>query len=360
MKHAPLEVHFLLLPEFSFLGFMCAVDPLRIANHFREGSYKWHILSTDGGPVVATNGMVLQSNGSFLDVKKASLVFVMSGFNTHLYYREAIGQWLHQMRASGAFLGGIDGGPFVLAEADLLANDRVALHWDSHQPFAARYPNIHLTASLFEIQSKTVTCAGGTASIDMMLSLIKHQHGVELATLVSDWLILGRIRNASDPQRLEIAPRFGTHNRKVGDTIRLMLDHIAWPLSQPELACATGVTIRQLQRLFAFHLNSTPSQFYFRLRLDQAQELLQQTTMSIAAVSSACGFVSVAHFSRAYGKCFQVSPSKDRLEDAGNRKANLSELRKSQRTGSPAAKRNLLHVDASHFGHKSLAKTKLV
>ena len=338
----------MLLPEFSFLGFMCAVDPLRIANHFREGSYKWHILTTDGGPVVATNGMVLQSNGSFLDVKKASLIFVMSGFNTLLYYREAIGHWMHQMRATGALLGGIDGGAFVLAEADLLTNDRVALHWDSHQPFAARYPDIHLTGSLFEIQHKTVTCAGGTASIDMMLSLIKHQQGVELAALVSDWLILGRIRNASDPQRLEIAPRFGTHNRKVGDTIRLMLDHIKKPLSQPELARATGVTARQLQRLFATHLNSTPSQFYLRLRLNQAKELLQQTTMSITVVSTACGFVSVAHFSRAYEKCFQVSPSKDRLEDASNRKANLLELRKSQRSTSPPAKRSLLQVNTSH------------
>jgi AraC family carnitine catabolism transcriptional activator len=310
-------------------------------------SYKWHILTTDGGPVVATNAMMLQSNGSFLDVKKASLVFVMSGFNTHLYYREVIGNWLRQMRASGAMLGGIDGGPFVLAEADLLANERVALHWDSHQSFAARYPKIDLTASLFEIQRKTVTCAGGTASIDMMLSLIKHQHGVELATQVSDWLILGRIRNASDPQRLEIAPRFGTHNPKVGEAIRLMLDHLDSPLPQHELAAKTGVTLRQLQRLFTTHLQATPSQFYLRLRLDQARELLQQTTLSIAGVSSACGFLSGAHFSRVYAKNFHVSPSEDRLEDSGNRKINLSELRKSHRTAPTPAKRRLLQVDAS-------------
>ena len=347
MKLSPLEVYFLLLPEFSFLGFMCAVEPLRIANHFREGSYKWQILTTDGGPVVATNGMVLQSNGSFLDVRKASLVFVMSGFNTHLYYREAIGNWLRQMRASGALLGGIDGGPFVLAQADLLANDRVALHWDSHQSFAALHPHVHLTTSLFEIQRNTVTCAGGTASIDMMLSLIKHQHGVELATLVSDWLILGRIRNASDPQRLEIAPRFGTHNAKVGEAIRLMMDHLENPLPLHALEARAGVSRRQLQRLFFTHLNSTPSRFYLRLRLDQARELLQQTTLSISEVSSACGFVSVAHFSRAYTRNFRVSPSADRLEDVDNRNVNLSALQKAQRTAPPPAKRRLLQVDAT-------------
>jgi AraC family carnitine catabolism transcriptional activator len=331
MSHTTQEVHFLLMPEFSFLGFLCAVEPLRIANHFLEGSYRWHILTTDGGPVVATNGMVLQSNRSFLDVKKASLVFVISGFNTHLYYRPAMGQWLHRMRHGGAVIGGIDGGPFVLAEADLIGNDRVALHWDSHPPFSARYPKIQLTTSLFEVQPNTVTCAGGTAGIDMMLSLIRHQHGLQLATQISDWIILGRMRNSTDPQRLEIAPRYGAHNEKVGTAIRLMLSNMDKPLTPPELASGIEVTVRQLQRLFVAHLNSRPSNFYLRLRMEKARELLQQTTLAISAVAATCGFSSVAHFSRTYNKHFEVSPSHDRMEDAGNRKLNLAAIRTQQR-----------------------------
>ena len=319
------------MPEFSFLGFMCAVEPLRIANHFLEGSYQWHILTTDGRPVVATNGMVLHSNSSFLDVKKASLVFVISGFNTHLYYRPAIGQWLHRMRHGGAMIGGIDGGPFVLAEAGLIGYDSVALHWDSHLPFSARYPKIRLATSLFEVQPNTVTCAGGTAGIDMMLSLIHHQHGLQLSTQISDWIILGRIRNSNDPQRLEIAPRYGAHNEKVGEAIRLMLGNMDKPLGPPELAAGIEVTVRQLQRLFAAHLNTTPSSFYLRLRMEKAREMLQQTTLTISAVAATCGFGSVAHFSRTYNRHFEVSPSHDRMEDAGNRKSNLAAMRTQQR-----------------------------
>jgi AraC family transcriptional regulator, carnitine catabolism transcriptional activator len=327
MAHPHLEVHFLLLPEFSMLGFMCAVEPLRIANHFREGSYRWRVLTANGEPVLATNGLVLQSSGSFVDVDKASLVFVLSGFNTHLYYREAMGEWLRRMRDQGAVIGGIDGGPFVLAEANLIGKDRVALHWDSHAPFATRYPAVRLTNSLFEIQPNTVTCAGGTASIDMMLSLIRHQHGLKLATEISDWIILGRIRNTTDPQRLEIAPRYGAHNEKVGETIRLMLANISSPIGLAELSAGVGVTPRQLQRLFATHLKVSPAVFYQRLRLEKARELLQQTTLNTTAVAVACGFSSVSHFSRSYKCLFQVSPTSDRIEDAGNRKSNFSAVR---------------------------------
>ena len=44
---------FLLLPGFSLMGFISAVEPLRVANRFRGGLYRWHLLSVDGGPVLA-------------------------------------------------------------------------------------------------------------------------------------------------------------------------------------------------------------------------------------------------------------------------------------------------------------------
>eukprot|EP01041_Mallomonas_annulata_P024462 gene24462-45223_t len=47
-----------------------------------------------------------------------------------------------------------------------------------------------------------------------MLALIGKQHGQALATQISDWIILGRIRHPTDHQRLEISSRFGLHNPK--------------------------------------------------------------------------------------------------------------------------------------------------
>ncbi|MFP3710453.1 GlxA family transcriptional regulator, partial [Paraburkholderia sp. SIMBA_009] len=53
----PEDFHFLLLPGFSALGFMSAVEPLRVANRFRNELYRWHVISADGAPVAASNGI---------------------------------------------------------------------------------------------------------------------------------------------------------------------------------------------------------------------------------------------------------------------------------------------------------------
>ena len=52
----PEDMSFLLLPGFSAIGFMSAVEPLRVANRFRGDLYRWRILSLDGAPVAASSG----------------------------------------------------------------------------------------------------------------------------------------------------------------------------------------------------------------------------------------------------------------------------------------------------------------
>ena len=45
---------FLLLPGFSMMGLMSAIEPLRVANRFRPGAYRWQLLSVDGAAVSAS------------------------------------------------------------------------------------------------------------------------------------------------------------------------------------------------------------------------------------------------------------------------------------------------------------------
>ena len=315
--------HFLVLPEFSFLAFISAIEPLRVANHFRPGSYQWRVLSCDGGPVMATNGMLLDADGMYGDAMGVDTLFVLSGFNTLNYYRPELGEWMRSVSKRGAIVGAIDGGAFVLAEARLLRKAPVALHWSSHSPFAERYPSLKASAALFEIDEHCITCAGGTACIDMMLTLIDRHHGMALAAQISDWLILGRIRNQSHDQRMAIASRYGMHNDRSIRAIRLMQQHVEDPLTIAELAQRVAVTRRQLERLFSTHLGMPPTRFYLGLRLDHARELLQQTGMAVTEVAVACGFGSSSYFSRAYRFKFGVLPKDDRVEarHAGRQRA---------------------------------------
>jgi AraC family carnitine catabolism transcriptional activator len=303
---------FLLLPGFSMMGFLSAVEPLRVANRFSGELYRWHVMSLDGGPVLASNGMSINADSGLETLERGARLLVVAGFEPLQAYSPALQRWLKRLDNDGVTLGGIDTGAIVLAEAGLLDGHTVTLHWEALDAFKERYPRLHATGELFEIDRCRITSAGGTASIDLMLDLIAAAHGPELAVQVSEQFVLSRIRPRQDHQRMEIATRYGISNRKLVHVIGEMERHTEPPLDTLELAEGIQVTRRQLERLFRLHLNDTPSNFYLTLRLDKARQLLRQTDMSVLDVSLACGFESQSYFSRCYRGRFGCCPREDR------------------------------------------------
>lgn len=304
--------HFLLLPGFSAMGFISAIEPLRVANRFRGELYRWQVLSLDGGPVAASNGMSVNADAALLTLGKGATLVVVAGFEPLRVVTPALQHWLRRLDLEGVTLGAIDTGSVVLAEAGLLDGHRVALHWEALQAFRESYPTLQASDELFEVDGRRITCAGGTASIDLMLDLIGQAHGSELAIQVSEQFVLGRIRPRKDHQRMQIATRYGLSNKKLVQVIGEMEQHMEPPLSTLELADKVKVTRRQLERLFKLYLNDTPRHFYLRLRLDRGRQLLRQTDMSVLQVSIACGFESASYFTRSYRSHFAKSPREDR------------------------------------------------
>lgn len=310
----PQTLCFLLLPGFSMMGLMAAIEPLRVANRFRGELYRWRLLSPDGAAVAASNGMSLNVDTALELPAAGASLFVVAGFEPLASFDARLAHWLHRAEREGVLLGGIDTGSFVLAEAGLFAGQRLTLHWEAIEAFQERYPRLAVTQELFEIDGKRITSAGGTASLDLMLTLIGRDHGEELALAVSEQFVLGRIRSRQDHQRMQIASRYDLHNKKLVQVIGEMQRHSERPLGSRRLAELINVTPRQLERLFRQHLHETPSNFYLGLRLDKARQLLRQTDMSVLEVGLACGFESASYFSRCYRKRFAASPNRDRHE----------------------------------------------
>jgi AraC family carnitine catabolism transcriptional activator len=306
---------FLLLPEFSFIGFAALVEPLRIANRFQPDAYQWRMVSTDGLPVTASNGIALHPQARLADPSEASVVFAIASFNPLNHYSAEIGRQLQKRVQQGATLGAIDTGCFVLAEAHLLKGESVTLHWEAVPAFQERYPLIPVQGDVrFTPSPRLMTSAGAMASVDLMLEVISRDHGNTLALLVSEQLVSGWVRERGDHQRLQISARYKVHNAKVVQVIGRMEQHIEIPLASDILAAHIAVTRRQLERLFQDHLGVSPLQFYLRLRLERARHLLRQSSMGVIEIGLACGFASASVFSRAYRRQYAVAPSDDRKE----------------------------------------------
>jgi AraC family carnitine catabolism transcriptional activator len=306
---------FLLLPEFSFIGFAALVEPLRIANRFNPGAYAWRMVSVDGAPVTASNGIALHPEARLSDASSASVVFAIASFNPLQHTTQSICRQLQKRVQQGQTLGAIDTGCFVLAEAGLLQGESVTLHWEAVPAFQERYPRMAVQGEArFVLSPRLMASAGAMASVDMVLEVISRDHGNALALQVSEQLVSGWVRERTDHQRLQISARYKVHNAKVVQVIEQMEQHLEDALPSEALAAHVHITRRQLERLFQDHLQVSPVQFYLRLRVERARHLLRQTSMGVIEVGLACGFASASAFSRAYRRHFGVAPSDDRKE----------------------------------------------
>jgi len=146
----------------------------------------------------------------------------------------------------------------------------------------------------------------------MMHALIRRDHGWELALRISDWFLQANIRLGDASQRI---PRRdgGLGHPKLLSAIDLMERRLREPASRAEIAREAGISVRQLERLFAAHLKTSIERRYLTIRLQRARILLRQTALPVTQIGAECGFMSPSHFSRAYKQRFARTPSADRL-----------------------------------------------
>jgi len=305
----PELIGFLLLPRFSMMAFFSAVEPLRIANRISgRPLFEWMLISENGGSVTASNGMTLLADQTIEAVPHLPSLALCSGFDPERYLSPALVRWLRRLSAAGCVLGGLDTGCFVLAAAGLLNGERVTLHWESLPSFKERFPAIATSNELFELGARRFSCAGGTAAMDMALDVIARRHGQRLAIDVSEQLVHERMRTRHDQQRMTLARRLDTHNARLVEAVDLMERHLETPLSLADVARRSGVSLRQLQRIFEHELRSSPRDWYLGLRLERAYHLLTETDLDVLVVGLACGFASSSSFSRAFRQRYGSSP----------------------------------------------------
>jgi len=214
----------------------------------------------------------------------------------------------------GVAIGGVCTGAHVLAAAGLLSGKRCAIHWENLPGFQEAFPRANAFADLFEVDSNIFTCAGGTASLDMMLKIIADDFGDNLVNRVCEQVLTDRIRSPSDRQRLPLRARLGVQNSKVLTIIELMEANLSEPLSLLEISDHVGLSRRQIERLFRGEMGRSPARYYLEIRLDRARHLLIQSSMPVVEVAVACGFVSASHFSKCYRELYGRSPQQERAE----------------------------------------------
>lgn len=306
-------IGFMLTEQFSMIAFTAAIEPLRLANRASGKTlYEWYLYSADGVTAEASNGVEVKVQSAFKDARAMDAVVVCSGVGVRSVDHRSLVAALRRLTKFGAAAGAVCTGAYVLAKAGLLDGYRSTIHWENRPGMQADFPELEIGEDLFEIDRDRFTCAGGVAAADMMLSLIKRDHGEQISRAVTDQLIHHRVRDAGERQRIDLRTRLGAANPKLLRVVTLMERTIDRPLTMSQFAASVALSNRQLERLFWKHLGYPPGRHYLKLRLEHARQLLRQTAMPILSVAMASGFNSGSYFSQSYAEYFGHSPSTER------------------------------------------------
>ena len=308
---------FLLIPGFSMLSLAAAVEPLRMANaQAEEELYQWDFLSWDNTSVNASNNMVTTPTINVDQVKMLDVLLVVAGINVTTYGDDVFFAWLRQASRQVDLLGSTSTGALLLAKAKLLRHKTCTIHWEYVDSFREQFPDVWMSGELYEFDGNLFTCSGGSAGLDMMLQIIADQHGYELALLVAEQYMHPHIRPPHQDQRMRLQSRLNINNPRLIKALDIMRQNLEAPLTCQELADASNMSARQMERLFKQYLHQSPGQYYLHLRLEKTQQLLRQSSLSVLQVATACGFSSTSYLARCYQKKYACSPRQERARNS--------------------------------------------
>ena len=270
------------------------------------------LLTIDGGDVRSSSGLSLRADGAIGKHRGAIDTLVVPG---GLGVRDAVGD--PDLVATIAGLAGrarrvaaVCTGAFLLAEAGLLEGRRATTHWASCERLAERYPAVAVDADpIFVRDGNVMTSAGVTAGMDLALSLVEDDHGIEVARAVARWMVLFVQRPGGQSQFSERL----AHPIPSDSSLRAVCDEIvADPRSDhsvPRLAQRAALSERHFARLFIAQTGTTPARFVERARVEAARGLLEGSPAPVETIAEQAGFGSAETMRRAFVRVLGVAPA---------------------------------------------------
>ncbi|WP_292497283.1 GlxA family transcriptional regulator [Mesorhizobium sp.] len=316
-SESTLSLTILVLPGFSQLSLSSFVEPFYQANRSAgKKLFGWRIVGTDLSPVLSSTGIAISPDidiESYRNKNDDSPIVVIGGERIEEQRSRLLSALLRLKSHRKVPICAIGTAAWLLADAGILHGGmRCTIHWSKLAALAEKFSDLVTKDCLFVQHGSVTTCAGEFAAFDLAAEMIRLRHGEELALQVCGQLSADRLRTGNHCQSVPLGVRYTGAVEKLIRVIRLMEGHVEDPLPLKKIAFAVSLSRRQIERLFAKHLKTTPMNYYSQVRLKKARQLLETTDMPVIEVAIACGYVSSSHFSKAFKDHFGRLPSQTR------------------------------------------------
>jgi AraC family carnitine catabolism transcriptional activator len=308
------HIAFCLCPGAPLFCIAAALEVLRHANRFnRSDFYQWSLVSDDDAPVSDSNGLAWPIDRPLAEAGNPDFCFVVAGLDSARLEQPGLDAWLLKQARAGRGLGGISNGAFVLAANGLLDGYLATTHWEDFESFCLLYPQVRARYQRFVIDRRRLTCAGGSATLDLFIEIVRQDLGHEVAQKIARQMLIQE-ESLAAPASLPGRQTAGQYSAPVQRALGLIEAGVGQSITVAELADRVGVGRRELLRLFRRELNSTPSRVLALRRLDRARSLILNTRLSMARIADAVGFSSQSHLTSSYRAAFGTTPAQQRRD----------------------------------------------
>nr|WP_294916306.1 transcriptional regulator FtrA [uncultured Neokomagataea sp.] len=210
---------------------------------------------------------------------------------------------------NGVRIISICSGAFLLAAIGLLNGRRATTHWRYAVQLQSQYPDLTVDAKVLYIDhGDTLTSAGSAAGIDLLLHIVRHDYGPQIANSVARRMVLAAHRSGGQAQFIEHpVPHI------INSPIAALLDHIRADLTQSwsatTMAALTAMSTRTFIRRFTEATNMSPGAWITEQRIHAAKELLEITAHSLEHIAHTTGIGSAANLRLHFKRHLGISPS---------------------------------------------------
>lgn len=306
---------FLIFPGFPMACLTSVIEPLRAANEISGNeAFDWRLLAERRGKVAASARVEFEPDQTLSEAGALDQLLLLSAPTAEFELASSAAK-LRALHRHGTVLGGISGGVFPLARTGIASRTPFAVHWCYQSAFAAEFPGLKSSDKVIEIGRGIASAAGAAAAFDLSLHMIETQMGAALATEVACWFQHPIMRREGVSQIVPALSR-GSSGNTLSPLVERAIRHFAESLGDPigiqELSESLGITPRHLERSFKQSTGLNPTQYYRKLRMDAARQMILYTNEKLAEVSAAVGYGSVQVFSKHYANAFGVTPKADR------------------------------------------------
>jgi transcriptional regulator GlxA family with amidase domain len=268
------------------------------------------VFTESGHPVRSAEGYLISEVSGPQIAAEADLVVFPSWLPQLPDPSEDLLGLVRRSHMGGAVIAGLCLGAYPVACSGVLDGRTAVTHWEAVKAMAVKAHAVAFDESALYIDHGDVLTSAGTASsLDACLHIVRTHLGAAAAATVARHIVIAPHREGDQAQYIARPLRDPDVDGPLGRTIEWALANLGQDLEVESLAAHAAMSKRNFARRFKELTGLSPARWVLGRRLDDARQLLETTSWSIARIAESCGFGSPVTFRQNFVAAYATTPT---------------------------------------------------